>query len=82
MVTFTCTNPFTASETDLYDQALAGSAAALTLTGVGGSLAFSFATLQVPARGPTIPGRREIPLELEGTARKVGSTSELIVTMA
>jgi hypothetical protein len=81
VVSFDCTNPFTATETDLYNQAVAGSAATLTLTNGGYSLSFAFAALQVPARGPSINGRQEIPLVLSGIARMSGGTKELVVTL-
>jgi len=80
-VTFSCANPFTADETDLFDQALAGSAATLTLTYGAMSMEFAFATLQFPHADPQVSGRSEIGLALDGTARKAGSTSELIVTL-
>lgn len=81
-VTLDCTNPFTASDTDLYNQALAGAAATLALANGDKTLTFSFATLQVPPQGPTVGGRQEIPLELSAVARKVGSAAELVVTIA
>ena len=75
-----CTTPFTSDEVDLYNQALAGAAASLVFTNGGYSTTFSFAALQFPDRSPVVPGKTEIPLELHGTARKSGSTSELVVT--
>ncbi|HEY5312080.1 MAG TPA: phage tail tube protein [Pirellulales bacterium] len=80
-VSLQCQNPFTSAEIDLYGQALAGSSAALVLAGAGSSLAFNFATLQFPDRGPVVPGREEITLTLSGIARKVGSTDELSVVL-
>ncbi len=76
-----------AANTDLYAQALAGAAGSLQLTNaLGGTpptgyqTTFSFATLQVPARSPVVPGRQEFFLNLDMVARKVGSTPELAVT--
>lgn len=76
-----------AANTDLYAQALAGAAGSLQLTNaLGGTpptgyqTTFSFATLQVPARSPVVPGRQEFFLNLDMVARKVGSTAELVVT--
>ena len=80
-VTFQCANPFTSSETDLYDQALAGSAATLVLAYAAYSMTFTFPTLQFPAEGPQVPGRSELALNLNGVARKVSTTSELVVTL-
>lgn len=76
-----------AANTDLYAQALAGAAGSLQLTNaLGGTpptgyqTTFSFATLQVPARSPVVPGRQEFFLNLDMVARQVGSTPELTVT--
>jgi hypothetical protein len=80
IVTFRCSNPYTSDETDLYEQALAGAAATLVFTNGGYSTTFSFATLQFPDLSPVVAGKGEIPLTLEGIARKSGSTAELIVT--
>lgn len=80
-VSLQCQNPFTSAEIDLYGQALAGGSASLVLTGVNGSLAFNFATLQFPDHGPVVPGREEITLALNGIARAVGATNELSVTL-
>ncbi len=75
------------ANTDLYAQALAGAAGALTLTNaLGGSppagyqTIFNFATLQSPDRSPSVAGRQEVFLNLEMLARKVGGTAELEVT--
>lgn len=80
LITFRCTTPFTSDEVDLYNQALAGAAASLVFTNGGYSTTFSFAALQFPDRSPIVAGKAEIPLELTATARKSGSTSELVVT--
>ncbi|MBL8829557.1 MAG: hypothetical protein JNM18_21440 [Planctomycetaceae bacterium] len=78
-VTLNCTNPFTADEVALYDQSLAGSPASLSMTNSAATLVFQFATLQVPSAGPTIAGRHEVPLQLQGIARRVDAISELVV---
>lgn len=82
-VSFSCQNPFTSAEVDLYNQALAGGAASLELAqaGTGYDLLFSFATLQFPRHTPAAPGRTEIPTMLQGEARMVGSTESLITTL-
>lgn len=80
VATFRCTNPFTADEADLYGQALAGAAASLVFTNGSYSTTFSFAALQFPDQSPVVGGKGEIPLQLEGIARKTGATAELTVT--
>lgn len=80
IVTFRCKSPFTADEVDLYNLPLAGAAASLTFTNGGYTTTFDFPALQFPDRSPVVAGREEIPLELEGIARKTGSTAELTVT--
>jgi len=80
IVTLKTTNPYTSSETDLYAQALAGTTGTLVFTNGGLSLTFTFAKLQVPDNTPVVSGRGEIPLVLEMTARKSGSTEALEIT--
>jgi hypothetical protein len=70
-----------------------GDAAAVYNTGPGGvatvatftngtvSIAFSLAKVTYPRESPTIPGRSEIFLPLNGTAYHTGSTNSLIVTL-
>jgi len=86
-ITLNTTHAWAAANTDLYAQALAGAAGSLQLTNaLGGTpptgyqTTFSFATLQVPDRSPSVPGRDELLLNLEMLARRVGSTAELSVT--
>jgi hypothetical protein len=86
-ITLRTTHAWASANTDLYAQALAGAAGTLELTNaLGGTppdgyrTTFSFATLQVPARSPSVPGRDELLLNLEMTARRVGTTPELTVT--
>jgi len=80
IVTCKFKTPYTSSETDLYGQALAGSAATLVLTNGNMSTTMTFATIQFPDNSPTITGKDEIPLELEGIARMSSTTKELVVT--
>jgi len=82
MVTLAVDTPYTAAEANLYDQPLAGSPASMTFAGDAASLTFDLATLQFPNRSPSVTGRGEITLRLEGIARRVGSTPELTVTLA
>lgn len=73
------TNPFTADELDLYDQAAAGAAGSLVFTNGAVSTTFTFAKLQVPARSPVVMGKQEVPLYLDMISREAG-TKELVVT--
>jgi hypothetical protein len=81
-ISFQCTNPFTADELDLYGQNPAGAAATLALTNSPTALTFAFAALQFPDIGPSVDGRSEIQLKLNGIARMAGSTRELVTTLA
>lgn len=81
IVTVTATTPFTSSETDLYGQALLGSAGSIVLTNGGCSCTFSFATIQFPDSSPVVSSRNgEIVLEVTGQARMSSTTKELIIT--
>lgn len=80
IVTFKCTTPFTAAEAGLYNQAVAGAAASMVFTNGSQSTTFDFAALQFPPQTPTVPGKSEIPLILEGTARRTAAAAELTVT--
>src|SRR5262245_6621608 len=75
-----CSVPFTADDTDLYG-ANTGGAAAGTLAFTDGPhhLTFTLAQVQFPDSSPVVAGKGEIFLRLEGTAKKSGSTSELVV---
>lgn len=66
---------------DLYEQALAGAAASLVLTGVSGSLetTISFAALQVPDRSPNVTGKPSIPFNLEMEARRTDDDPEVSI---
>ena len=81
IITVTATTPYTSSETDLYGQALLGSAATVVATNGNTSLTFAFGKVQFPDSSPVVSQRNgEIVLELTGIARKTGSTMELVVT--
>lgn len=83
IVTAKCTVPYGSSPdtTDLYDVATAGAAASFVYTNGNLSLTFTLGAFQIPARGPQLQNRNgETFLELEGTARKTGSTMELVIT--
>ena len=81
-ITLDFPSPWAAAETDLYRQAVAGAAASLALDNGDKTLTFSFATLQVPSRGPVLNGRTEIPLQISAVARRVSTTPSLAVTLA
>lgn len=80
-IMFSCQNPFTSAEVDLYNQALAGGAASLVLTNAGYSLEFDFAALQFPQNTPVVPGRVEIPTNLDGESRMASTTEALVVIL-
>lgn len=81
IITVKATTPYTSSEADLYGQSLSGSAATVSATNGNTSLTFSFGTIQFPDNAPVVSQRNgEIMLEITGTARKTGSTMELVVT--
>jgi hypothetical protein len=75
------TLPYSSAETDLYAQAVAGSAATITYAVGGYSLAFALASLQCPDNAPVVTNKNgEIVLQVAGIARTVSTTKELIVT--
>jgi hypothetical protein len=76
----TCTVPFTGDNADLYGANTAGAAAgSLVFTNGAHSVSFSLAQVQFPDHSPTVLNKGEIFLRLDGTAKKSGSTSELVV---
>lgn len=83
-VLFSCSTPYTSSETDLYTTpagSSAGAAGTLTFTNGNQSVEFAFANLIAdPAKAPPVNGRGEILLPLTYRAEKSGSTAELIIT--
>jgi hypothetical protein len=79
VITLRTNHPYASDYTDLYDQAVAGSAGALVLAGVDSYTTFTFAKLQVPAEcPPSQAGEIMLPLNME--ALKSGSVNELVVT--
>jgi hypothetical protein len=75
------TLPYSSTETDLYAQAVAGSAATITYAVGGYSLAFALASLQCPDNSPVITNKNgEVVLQVAGIARASSTTKELIVT--
>lgn len=82
IISFSCQNPYTSAETDLYNQTLLGTSnSTLVLAFANYSLTFTFATLQFPSMSPVVSGRTEIPLILSGIARSVSTTKELVITL-
>lgn len=85
IVTARFTTPYTSSETDLYNQALAGAAVTIVATNadtVTKVLTISLPKFQVPDRSPTVQSKGEIVLQVEGVARKTGSTNEISIINA
>jgi hypothetical protein len=75
-----CTVPFTSDDTDLYGANTGGAAAgSLVFTNGAHNLTFTLAQVQFPDNSPVVAGKGEIFLHLTGTAKKSGSTSELVV---
>ncbi len=75
-----CTVPFTGDNTDLYGANAAGAAAgSLVFTNGPHNVSFNLAQVQFADRSPTVVDKGEIFLKLAGTAKKAGSTSELVV---
>lgn len=80
-VSLRCTVPFNGDETDLYGANTAGAAAAsLVFTNGANNVTFALARVQFPDHSPIVAGKGEIVLRLDGTAKKLASTSELVVT--
>ncbi len=76
-----CTVPFTGDDTDLYGANTGGAAAGtLAFTSGAHSLTFSLPQVQFPDNSPVVAGKGEIFLRLDGTAKRVGSNAELVVT--
>lgn len=81
MVTASIATPYTSSETALYGQALAGAAATVVYSFNNYSISFNFATLQFPDESPNVAGKSEIPLRMNGVARRVTTTQELEIVL-
>lgn len=74
-------NPWTADEVALYNLALTGcNGATFNFTNGGDNLLFTFGTIQYPAETPVVPGKSELPLVMNGIARKLTTTEALVVT--
>lgn len=65
----------------LYNTGVGGVATTATFTNGATSLLFDFAKVAFPRKSPTVPGREEVMLPLEGTAYKSGTTLELVTTL-
>lgn len=80
-ISLACVVPYTADNADLYGGNSAGAGAgSLAFTSGAHSLTFSLAQVQFADRSPVVAGKGEILLALAGPAKKLGSTSELVVT--
>lgn len=64
----------------LYGLAVAGVAVVATFTNSTLSTVFTMPAVQFPRRSPTVGGKSEIYLPLQGVARKLSSTASLTVT--
>jgi hypothetical protein len=80
VVTCKFVTPYTASELDLYAQVTAGSTGTVVFTNGTITTTFTLGVIQFPDVTPTISGKDEIFLTLEGIARKTGSTADIAVT--
>lgn len=80
-IVFNCDNPFTTTDSALYNQLYTGSAGSLAFTNGNCSATFSFGALQVPRKSPVVPGKTELDLELTAFARMVNTTRELSVLL-
>lgn len=82
LVTVNTVHPYTSDELGtLYDQAPAGANATFVFTNAGGDvLTFNCGRLQTPEEDPTIPGKDEILLRLNGQARRISTTNDLRIT--
>jgi hypothetical protein len=80
-VSLRCTVPFTGDDADLYGPNSAGAAAgSLAFTNGAHSVSFALAQVQFADHSPAVAGKGEIFLRLDGTAKRLGAASELIVT--
>ncbi len=79
-VTCRLRTPFSADELDLYGTLSGGAQTTITFTNGSSSTAFGLPALQVESSSPVVDSRDEIVLELQGTARKLGTAAELTVT--
>lgn len=80
MVSLSIDNPFTATDIDLYDLAVAGIAGSLVFTNGARSLTFAFANLKVPAQTIAAARRGEIMHRLPFAGYRTSATACLIIT--
>ena len=82
LIKFRAIFPYDTDHDDLYSQGYAGATATLTFTNAATSksTSFVFGTLQSPDNSPTVHGKQEINILMDGVARKVSSTTELATT--
>jgi len=71
--------PWNATNADLYGTATSGAAASIVFTNGGLSTSLSFGRFQIPPERPMIPGKRDVPLILDGDFRGVSTTEDLVV---
>lgn len=81
IVTVELTLPYTAANTDLKNQAVAGAAGSAVFTNGNYSCTFTFGRLQFPRGAVEIQGKSGIMLRLSGQARMTGSTRELVIVL-
>jgi hypothetical protein len=79
-INFNAVVPYDSGTSALYDAALAGVSGNLAITNGTVSTTFTFGTLQLDTETPEIRGKQELDLVLNGSIRKTGSTSSLVVT--
>lgn len=71
--------PWNSTNADLYGTAVGGAAASIVFTNGGLSTTLSFGRLQIPVERPMIPGKRDVPLILDGDFRGVSTTNDIQV---
>jgi hypothetical protein len=80
-VGFSCTPPY-GDWPQLYGTGAPGVAVTATFTNGGAVLTFTMPVVYFPERSPSIPGRQEIMLPLEGTAFSIqGGNDELSISL-
>lgn len=86
IITLEMTVPYTGDEVDLYDQAIAGNTATLTLTDPSANTTvFTFANVKATAQSPVIGGRGDeimLTLPMRAYSTSAADQNELIVTHA
>lgn len=79
-VTLDCVFPYTATNADLYDIAIAGVDGALAISDGSTTYTFDFGDMKAAAQGPDVGGKSEILLPVTFDCYKTGSDSEVKVT--